>query len=161
MDIVAAFEQVGPMRGGPLCGTTHKTLKRVIEHRRAGEPFDAPRREVPKNTDAVAAVIADKVRATDGRISAKRLLPLAKAAGYTGSARKRPPPFLPTAWSRSERSCGRCPRCALRCAGERPERSTARHRALRLRPLLGAHRARGSLGRGSLRRGRDPHPPGR
>ncbi len=32
-------------------------------------------------------VIAEKVRATDGRISAKRLLPAARAAGYVGSAR--------------------------------------------------------------------------
>lgn len=42
---------------------------------------------MPKNTDAVVAVIEEKVRATDGRISAKRLLPLARTAGYTGSAR--------------------------------------------------------------------------
>ena len=40
-----------------------------------------------RNTDAVHDVIAEKVRATDGRISAKRLLPMAQAAGYTGSAR--------------------------------------------------------------------------
>lgn len=32
-------------------------------------------------------MIAEKVRATDGRISAKRLLPIARAAGYEGSAR--------------------------------------------------------------------------
>ena len=88
MDIVAAYEQVGTYRGAAaLCGTTHKTVKRVIERRRAAEAFDAPRRELAKNTDAVATVIAEKVRATDGRISAKRLLPLARAAGYTGSAR--------------------------------------------------------------------------
>ena len=88
MDIVAAYEQVGTYRGAAaLCGTTHKTVKRVIERRAAGEPFDAPRRQLPKNTDAVANVIAEKVRATDGRISAKRLLPIARAAGYVGSAR--------------------------------------------------------------------------
>ncbi len=88
MDIVAAYEQVGTYRGAAaLCGTTHKTVKRVIERRPAGEPFDAPRRHLAKNTDAVANVIAEKVRATDGRISAKRLLPMARAAGYTGSAR--------------------------------------------------------------------------
>ena len=88
MDIVAAYEQVGTYRGAAaLCGTTHKTVKRVIERRLAGEAFDAPRREVAKNTDGVATVIAEKVRATDGRISAKRLLPLARTAGYTGSAR--------------------------------------------------------------------------
>src|ERR687886_3065140 len=88
MDIVAAYEQVGTYRGAAaLCGTTHKTVKRVIERRLAGEPFEAPRRRLIKNTEAVATVIADKVRVTDGRISAKRLLPLARAAGYTGSAR--------------------------------------------------------------------------
>ena len=65
MDIVAAYEQVGTYRGAAaLCGTTHKTVKRVIERRRAGEGFDAPRRELPKNTDAVATVIAEKVRTT-------------------------------------------------------------------------------------------------
>jgi transposase len=88
MDIVAAYEQVGTYRGAAaLCGTTHKTVKRVIERRAAGEPFDTPRRQLNKNTDAMASLIADKVRATDGRISAKRLLPIARAAGYVGSAR--------------------------------------------------------------------------
>jgi len=89
MDIVAAFEQVGTYRGAAaLCGTTHRTVKRVIEARMAGELVDAPRRRsLPRNTDAVAELIAEKVRATDGRISAKRLLPVAQAAGYAGSAR--------------------------------------------------------------------------
>ena len=88
MDIVTAFEQVGTYRGAAaLCGTTHKTVKRVIDANRAGEPVSAPRRAGPRNTDAVRAVIEEKVRSTDGRISAKRLLPVAQAAGYTGSAR--------------------------------------------------------------------------
>jgi len=60
----------------------------VIEARTAGEPVDAPRRRtVPRNTDVVGGVIAAKVRSTDGRISSKRLLPVAQAAGYAGSAR--------------------------------------------------------------------------
>jgi transposase len=88
MDIVAAFEQVGSYRGAAaLCGTTHKTVKRVIEASRAGVPASAPRRAGPRNTDVVLGVIDDKVKATDGRISAKRLLPIAQAAGYEGSAR--------------------------------------------------------------------------
>ena len=37
--------------------------------------------------DLVAELVADRVGATKGRISAKRLLPVAKAAGYAGSAR--------------------------------------------------------------------------
>ena len=40
-----------------------------------------------RNTDVARDVIAEKIRATDGRISAKRLLPIARAAGYEGSAR--------------------------------------------------------------------------
>jgi hypothetical protein len=35
----------------------------------------------------VLDLVAQKVQATDGRISAKRLLPIARAAGYSGSAR--------------------------------------------------------------------------
>ena len=89
MDIVAAYEQVGTYRGAAaLCGTTHKTVKRVVEAAQRGEPVDAPRKRTsPSNTAGVAGVIRDKVRATDGRISAKRLLPLARAAGYAGSER--------------------------------------------------------------------------
>jgi hypothetical protein len=35
----------------------------------------------------VRELVAERVRASDGRISAKRLLPVAKAAGYGGSSR--------------------------------------------------------------------------
>ena len=88
MDIVTAFEQVGTYRGAAaLCGTTHKTVRRVIDANQAGVAVSAPRRAGPRNTDVVRAVIEEKVRATDGRISAKRLLPIAQAAGYEGSAR--------------------------------------------------------------------------
>jgi hypothetical protein len=38
----------------------------------------------PRNTDPLAGLLADRIRATDGRISAKRLLPTARAAGYGG-----------------------------------------------------------------------------
>jgi hypothetical protein len=41
----------------------------------------------PRNTEGVHELIAERVQATDGRITAKRLLPVAQAAGYTGSAR--------------------------------------------------------------------------
>jgi transposase len=107
MDIVAAFEQVGTYRAAAaLCGTTHKTVKRVIEARAVGQPVDAPRRRMMvRNTDVVAAVIAEKVRASDGRISAKRLLPIAQAAGYTGSARnfRRAVADAKTRWRRQRR----------------------------------------------------------
>ncbi|MET0729181.1 MAG: IS21 family transposase [Acidimicrobiales bacterium] len=89
MDIVAAYEQVGTFRGAAaLCGTTHKTVKRVVLANEVGGPPGRPRRPAgPRNTECVKDLIADKVRATDGRISAKRLLPIARGAGYTGSAR--------------------------------------------------------------------------
>ena len=45
MDIVTAFEQVGTYRGtAVLCGTTHKTVKRVIDANRAGAGVGASTR---------------------------------------------------------------------------------------------------------------------
>ena len=89
LDIVTAFEQVGTYRGAAaLCGTTHRTVKRVIDANRDGVSLETRRpRTLVRNTDVVRDVIAEKVRATDGRISAKRLLPIARTAGYSGSAR--------------------------------------------------------------------------
>ena len=38
MDIISAYQQVGSYRGAAeLCGTTHKTVKRVVEKFEAGE----------------------------------------------------------------------------------------------------------------------------
>jgi hypothetical protein len=45
------------------------------------------RRQVERNIDAFRDVVVDKVDATRGRISAKRLLPIVQAAGYVGAAR--------------------------------------------------------------------------
>lgn len=90
MDVIAAYRNVGTYRGAAaVCGTTHKTVKRIIEAHEAvssgeGLPTREPR---ARNYDEVAALAAEKVKATSGRISAKRLLPAARAAGYTGSAR--------------------------------------------------------------------------
>lgn len=85
LNILTAYEELGSYRAAAaLCGTTHKTVRRVIE-RRSGPPAERPAR--PRNTDPLTTLIAERVRATDGRISAKRLLPVCRAAGYTGSAR--------------------------------------------------------------------------
>jgi hypothetical protein len=87
MEIVNVYEELGSYRAtAELCGTSPKTVRRVIERRRAttagsGRPLRA------HNTDGVEALVEERVRATDGRLSAKRLLPVAVAAGYQGSAR--------------------------------------------------------------------------
>ncbi|MEW6474263.1 MAG: IS21 family transposase [Actinomycetota bacterium] len=89
MYIVDAYLELGTFRAAAeRCGTTHKTVRRVVEQWKAGT-LGQPRLRPPrtKNTDPVQELIAAKVRATDGRISAKRLLPAARAAGYAGSAR--------------------------------------------------------------------------
>ncbi len=87
MDIISAYQQVGSYRSAAqLCGTTHKTVKRVVEKFEAGEA--APLRvERAHNYDAVAELVAERVKKSDGRMSAKRMLPIARAAGYEGSAR--------------------------------------------------------------------------
>lgn len=87
MDVFSAYRDVGSYRGAAaICGTTHKTVKRIIEQHEAGNVLveKAPR---ARNYGAVADLVAKRVKATSGRISAKRLLPEARAAGYVGSAR--------------------------------------------------------------------------
>jgi transposase len=90
MDVIAAYRDVGSYRGAAaVCGTTHKTVKRIIEQEArvaTGQPL-AERRPRERNYEAVADLVTQKVKDTAGRISAKRLLPLAQAAGYEGSAR--------------------------------------------------------------------------
>jgi len=87
MDILAAYREVGSYRGAAaICGTTHKTVRRVVERHNAGGAAPA-RRDRGHNYDEVRVLVADRVRASQGRISAKRLLPAARAAGYEGSAR--------------------------------------------------------------------------
>ena len=88
-NIIDAYHETGSYRAaGLLCGVTHKTVRRVVERHRAGGPWTRrPRLPTTRNTDPVLAVLAQRVKDTDGRISAKRLLPVARAAGYTGSAR--------------------------------------------------------------------------
>ncbi len=87
MDVIAAYQLVGTYRGAAaMCGTTHKTVKGIIERAEAGGKPPV-RQARGHNYDSVAVLVADRVAATSGRISAKRLLPAARAAGYGGSAR--------------------------------------------------------------------------
>jgi len=86
MDVIAAYRDVGSYRGAAeICGTTHKTVRRIIEAYEAGGlPV---RKGRGRNFDQVRDLVAQRVEKTSGRISAKRLLPQARAAGYAGSAR--------------------------------------------------------------------------
>jgi transposase len=88
VNIIDAFHQLGSYRAAArLLGTTHKTVRRAVERQQAGGPWSRRPRPISKNTDPVMALISERVRVTDGRISAKRLLPPARAVGYQGSAR--------------------------------------------------------------------------
>lgn len=89
MDVIAAYRDVGSYRGAAaICGTTHKTVRRIIEAHEAAGTGQVPARPVrPRNYDEVADLVAEKVAKTFGKISAKRLLPAARAAGYEGSDR--------------------------------------------------------------------------
>ncbi|HXZ71107.1 MAG TPA: IS21 family transposase [Streptosporangiaceae bacterium] len=87
MDIISAYRELGSYRGAAeVCGTTHKTVKRVVERAESGSARPE-RAERGHNYDAVAELVTERVRKSRGRISAKRLLPIARAAGYDGSAR--------------------------------------------------------------------------
>ncbi|MFC8312640.1 helix-turn-helix domain-containing protein, partial [Gordonia sp. NPDC057258] len=87
MDIISAYRELGSYRAAAeVCGTTHKTVKRVVDRFEADDqPPD--RKERARNYDAVAELVAERVERSHGRITAKRLLPVARAAGYEGSAR--------------------------------------------------------------------------
>ncbi len=88
MDIISAYREVGTYRGAAeICGTTHKTVRRTIERADAGELGRARPADRAHNYTEVTEVVAARVASSFGRISAKRLLPVAQAAGYTGSAR--------------------------------------------------------------------------
>ena len=92
MDVISAYRDVGTYRGAAaICGTTHKSVKRVIEAHNAassaGGPPVAEKAPRARNYDEVADLVAKRVEKTSGRITAKRLLPEAVAAGYVGSAR--------------------------------------------------------------------------
>ena len=87
MDMHAAYKELGSYRAAAeLCGTTDKTVRRAVARATAAEKTPGAG-AVEHNYDDVATVIAERVEKTQGKITAKRLLPTVRAAGYTGSAR--------------------------------------------------------------------------
>ena len=93
MDVIAAYRDVGSYRGAAqICGTTHKTVRRIIEAHEAGQ---RPGRQVRgRNFDQVRDLVVPRVEKTSGRISAKRLVPQLPPAGRggQGDVAPRPPP---------------------------------------------------------------------
>jgi len=102
MDINAVYEEVGTFRAtAAICGTIPKTVKRVVNAAEAAsERYAGGVVAVAHNYEGVAA---ERVAKTGGRISAKRLLPVARTAGYEGSDRnfRRLAAESKTDWSRS------------------------------------------------------------
>ena len=100
MDVVSAYESVGSYRGAAvICGVDPKTVKRKVAKRDAGELDEERdgRAPVARNTDVVAGLVAVRVAETRAKISAKRLLPVARAARLHGLG-----PEFPAARRREE-----------------------------------------------------------
>lgn len=85
MDVIGAYRELGSFRAdGAVTGTTHKTVRRIVESAEAGPPEHKVRGH---NYEQVTEIVRARILRTKGRITAKRLLPEARAAGYEGSAR--------------------------------------------------------------------------
>jgi hypothetical protein len=68
LDILAAYRDLGSFRAAAArCGTTDKTVKRVVLRRRHGPPPPRPPRA--RNTAVAGDVVREKLAATDGRIT--------------------------------------------------------------------------------------------
>jgi transposase len=87
MSMINAYREVGSYRGAAaVCGCDPKTVKRAVQRCESGG-VGPERSERARNYDVVVDVVMARVERTSGRISAKRLLVEARAAGYGGSAR--------------------------------------------------------------------------
>jgi len=87
VEIIALYEELGSYRAvAALAGCDHKTVKRYVEL--AGELGQlAPARRRARVTDDYRGLIRERVEQTRGRITARRLWRLLRAAGYDGSER--------------------------------------------------------------------------
>jgi len=61
MDILAAYREAGSYRGAAeICGTTHKTVRRVVERHNAGAAAPV-RKDRGHNYDEVRALVTERV----------------------------------------------------------------------------------------------------
>jgi hypothetical protein len=66
MDVIAAYQQVGSYRGAAqICGTTHRTVKRIVDAQLAGGQLPGTASRV-HNYDGVAELVARRVKETSG-----------------------------------------------------------------------------------------------
>ena len=81
MDIISAYQQLGSYRGAAdACGTTHRTVKKIVdkfEADQAGVP-PQPRAERVHNYDVVADLVAERVEKSADR-NFRRLVADAKS----------------------------------------------------------------------------------
>jgi len=87
VEIVALYEEMGSYRAvAALVGCDHKTVKRYVEL--AGELGQlAPIARRARVTDEFRELIRERVEQSRGRITARRLMRVLRAAGYEGSER--------------------------------------------------------------------------
>jgi transposase len=86
MDMHAAYRETGSFRAAAeICGTTPKTVKRSVLDAQAVELGELP--AGAHNYETVRDLVVERVERTKGKMSAKRLFPVARAAGYEGSDR--------------------------------------------------------------------------
>src|SRR4051794_5931809 len=87
VEIIALYQELGSFRAvASVVGCDHKTVKRYVQA--AGDAGQlAPALTRARVTDDVIGVIAERIEQTQGRVTARRLLRIVRAAGYAGSER--------------------------------------------------------------------------